>query len=164
MPIRIHTVHDPLLTTSAWRAGGGSRSSRRVVGDELRALLRSALVVLGPSPPRSMAESGDTVVLASAPPGGTASARLTVRNLQPSAIVVSPALGVLRLADGTTWTPEHALTAVPRVVSPGSTAAIGLVIVVAPDVPPGTYHGSVRFGGARGVLPVRITVRDGVGP
>ena len=41
MPIRIHTVHDPLLTTSAWRAGGGARSSRRVVGDELRALLRS---------------------------------------------------------------------------------------------------------------------------
>ncbi|MEV0290713.1 hypothetical protein AB0H36_41845 [Kribbella sp. NPDC050820] len=75
-------------------------------------------------------------------------------------VVVSPALTVLRRADGGTWSPDHVLRSAVRLLFPGETTIIDLAVTVAPGVPEGTYNGSIRCLATTGMVPLRIVVHE----
>lgn len=162
MPIRVHTVDTPLLTPPAPTSQTRAPVDARRVGDDLLTVVRSSLVVVGPLTPRS------TVDQRNGPPstwsveaGAITSVTLTIRNLQPSLMVVSPALRPLRSSAGTEWSPTHRIAVEQRLLRPGATTGIDIELRPNAAVPPGTYDGSLCFLGSSGSIPLRIVVGDG---
>ncbi len=164
MPIRVHTVEGPLLTSSAPQSGRRTNVVLRQVGEDLLATVRHSLVVVGPLTPRG------TLTVRPDPPtwhvvaGTSASVTLTIRNVQSSLVIVSPALRRLLSAEGTEWSPAHRIEVSNRLLPPGATTGIRIELILDPAVPAGTYAGSLVFLGSSGSIPLRVVVGDGSPP
>jgi len=162
VPIRIHAREDavgPLPPASPVRR---RRLLTSDADEDVVAAIRQVIVSFGPSAPRSVLTPQRPLV-AEGSAGRLLRVTLTVRNLQSAVVVVSPALTVLRRADGGTWSPDHALRSAVRLLWPGRSTVIDLAVTVAAGVPPGTYDGSIRCLATTGMVPVRIIVCESSG-
>lgn len=160
MPIRIHTREDLF---GARPTASPSRRRRLLTfdaNDGVVASIRQVIVSFGPWAPRSVLTPGPRSLVAEGLAGQLIRVTLTVRNLQSAVVVVSPALTVLRRADGGTWSPDHALRSAVRLLWPGESTTIELALTIAGCVPEGTYDGSIRCLATTGTVPVRIIVHE----
>ncbi len=160
MPIRIRTGEDLLGASSTTSSTRRAPRFAFEPDDGLFASIRQVIVAFGPSAPRSVLTPGPRPLAADGSAGQLLRAALTVRNLQSAVVVVSPALTTLRRADGATWSPDHTLRSAARLLWPGESTVIDLVVTVAADVPTGAYDGSIRCLATTGMVPVRITIRE----
>lgn len=159
MPLHVDT--SDFVVVGRRRAGPRSTRSRTsAVGSELLAAIRSAFVVFGPVPPRTLVARGACTLNISAERDSTTYASFVVRNRQSAMVVVSPALGLLHGPEGVRWAPEHSVRVVQRLLAAGATTAVELDIVVAGEVPVGSYVGVVAWPGLVGTTPLQIDVRE----
>jgi hypothetical protein len=163
MPIRVHTGEEP---PAAFR--GPTRSARRAAGvmrvaaSDVIESIRHAIFAFGPLPPRTAVDPAEASLDVVGTAGQRVRATMTVRNTQLAVVVACPVLTALRGVDGALWSPEHSLTARPRLVPAGESATIDLEVVIASDVPSGRYDGYVQFLGAAGRVPTSVVVANRV--
>lgn len=131
----------------------------RLTEESLRYLRRIG-GALGPASPGTMVLPEEGLALtAGGPPGGSATLRLEVDNLQRVHCVLSPALTPLVSDSGVTWFAEVEPAAGSRLLAPGEMESLELVLRLPASLPPAVYRGALLLQGFRqGALPVAVTV------
>ena len=129
------------------------------LAEETLRYLRRLQGTLGPAAPGTVVlpDSGGEVT-ASGIPGGSATLRLEVENLQRMHCVLTPLLSPLVAESGITWFPEVELAPGWQLLAPQETADLALTLRLPATLPPGKYHGALLLQGFRqGALPVAVT-------
>jgi hypothetical protein len=130
------------------------------LADETFRYLRRLHGTLGPGAPGTVARPTKGLALrAEAPPGGRATLRVELENLQRVHCVVAPHLTALLGAGGVTWIPAADPPLGSRLVAPDAVDTIELTLHVPAELPRGRYRGSLLLAGfTDGAVPVEIVV------
>jgi hypothetical protein len=129
------------------------------LAEETLRYLRRVQGTLGPAAPGTVVlPDGDAELAASGSPGGGATLRVEVENLQRVHCILTPSLSPLVSEAGATWFPEAEPAPGSRLLAPGETADLSLTLRLPATLPPGRYRGALLLQGFRqGALPVAVT-------
>ena len=130
------------------------------LAEETMRYLRRVQGAMAPAAPGTVVMAGgDLSLSADGQPGGRATVRLGVENLQRMHCVVTPQLAPLVSATGTTWFPVTEPASISRLLAPGESDTLELVIILPDTLPAGSYRGALILQGFReGAIPVTVTV------
>lgn len=128
---------------------------------ELADWLRGLVWTLGPVAPTTHVHASRPVELTGVRSGGIASGRCVVTNRQRAAVTARLAASPLRNDEGFTWFPTSVSTAM-AVVPAAADRTIELAVFVPPDLPTGTYRGSLIVLGMSGrAADLVVEISDG---
>lgn len=131
----------------------------RIVEETVGYLRRLQDTAMPVAPGTIVRPDPDAMVAGSGRPGGTVALTLEAENRQRVHCLVTPRIGPLVDQAGTTWAPEARADHAARLIAPTETATVALELVVPPDLPPGTYRGSLLLQGFReSGVPVTVTI------
>jgi hypothetical protein len=130
------------------------------LAEETMRYLRRVQGAMAPAAPGTVVMGGGDLSLSTeGAVGGRATVRLAVENLQRMHCVVTPQLAPLVSATGTTWFPVTEPASMSRLLAPGESDTLELVILLPETLPPGSYRGALILQGFReGAIPVTVTV------
>lgn len=158
------------VTNDVGDGGGGALSElirlqaefQTKLAEETMRYLRRVQGAMAPAAPGTVVMAGgDLSLSADGQPGGRATVRLGVENLQRMHCVVTPQLAPLVSATGTTWFPVTEPASVSRLLAPGESDTLELVIILPDALPAGSYRGALILQGFReGAIPVTVTVTE----